>query len=208
MPRLQGQHYCCVFFLFRRSGAGDLLDFHSLNVCQLCFIDGLCQMPFWQSSLGWGALLGRGKAGEDRAVAMPHHCLCKPCCTSTRGLMWWWVWQGFADTSVCVCVCPCDYLSHTVSQNRSPAWCHDSDHNWQAESRLTFTPHTYSNTYLCRASPVQCLTSAVLQWEDKALQRHLADWVGESKDFSLILSVCRTIQNTCSIQNDFHNPDS
>lgn len=157
-------------------------------------------MPFWQSSLGWGALLGRGKAGEDRAVAMPHHCLCKPCCTSTRGLMWWWVWQGFADTSVCVCVCPCDYLSHTVSQNRSPAWCHDSDHNWQAESRLTFTPHTYSNIYLCRASPVQCLTSAVLHWEDKALggqgTAEVSNWVSETTSHWSSHNQSQPYQNT------------
>lgn len=27
-------------------GVSDILDFQTPKVCQLCFIDGLCQMPF------------------------------------------------------------------------------------------------------------------------------------------------------------------
>lgn len=36
----------CSHRHYKGQGPQDILNFQTLNVCQLCFIDGLCQMPF------------------------------------------------------------------------------------------------------------------------------------------------------------------
>ncbi len=140
-------------------------------------------------------------------------------------------WQGYLCVCVCVCVCVIHreewgrlmmgvqrekvYVHVFMSllelpgvTEQVPAWCHDSKHNWQAESHLAFATHTYSNIYLCAALSVHCVASAVLCYKDKALWRLRGPWEDESNYFltgpcsSLSHSKCNILQPPTTFKKD------
>lgn len=122
--------------------------------------------------------------------------------------------MNYTDGNViCVCVCvPMSLLSHPVSLSRSPAWCHDSKPNWQAESHLAFATHTYSNIHPRAALSVLRVASAVLCYKDEALWRLERPSEDESKKkkkviffiFSDLLTGCCSLHLTAPSKRRTH----
>lgn len=178
----QGLTQMCNLSPRWRAEVRDSSASRSANVCHLCFIDGLCQMPSWQSSLGWRELSGWRQEKAELAS-----CLISACTRPTAAPGGWCLWQGSAEGPVCVrqtcragprrrdgaCAHVIARVNGCHRAGPPPASCRYSEHNWQADSHLAFATHTCSNIYPCAALSAP---SAVLCYRDGAQWRLQRPW--------------------------------